>query len=557
MPTQNTTEQSGTGMIRISWIAIISAIFTFVGIVLFASNRETLGLISVFCSVLGILTILVLLERTTNEIRKKLGSEGRQAANLNYESIERLNNSVASIQQTAAEIQNSAIKTDEFVRDVLIRTIKNQTQKSTATITELQKQQHNQFLSEISLFRRATPILGSDATNELSIAPPQASRKPKDTDYSSSFQKLQDFITGATSHDAPRGAKPRVIFVSSNGAGLGHLTRLNAVDKALDVESMFYTMSSAYKMLGKKSHEIIYFPSHGDLMMRGSDWNPLMKEHFSAVVRGYKPDLIVFDGTYVYQGVVATSKELKIPLVWMQRGCWKGEVDRKSTQRHSANKFAKAVLVPGDYGCEETVDVGQGLEPHYLPPVTLIEKSELLSRVDARKMLQLPLDKKLFLIQLGAGNINDISNIRSKALEFVSQLGAEWEPVLVRNPLSHNDSDDNAHSIQAYPLSLYYNAFDAGAFAAGYNTVQESIELNLPAVFVPNPQTKTDDQDRRALTIAGKDLGYLATGEAQLQDAIIKLSVDENRGRIRESMLRHRAPSGAQAAAKAINSLLN
>ena len=309
-------------------------------------------------------------------------------------------------------------------------------------------------------------------------------------------------------------------------------------------------------MIGKKSHEIVYFPSHGDLKMRGADWNPLMKAHFSSVVRGFKPDLIVFDGTYVYQGVVATSKEMKIPLVWMQRGCWKEEVDRQSAQRHSANKFAKSVLVPGDYGCEEIVDVGPGLIPEYLPPITLVERDNLLSREKARDLLHLPQDKKLFLVQLGAGNINDISNIRSMALSYVRALGTDWEPVLVRNPLSQHGEDEEAYSIQAYPLSLYYNAFDAGAFAAGYNTVQESIELGLPAVFVPNPHTKTDDQERRAVTVAEQGLGFVAVDEDQLHEAVVELSKKSVRERIRDAQLSQRQPAGAEYAAKAIGKLL-
>lgn len=309
-------------------------------------------------------------------------------------------------------------------------------------------------------------------------------------------------------------------------------------------------------MIGKKNHEIVYFPSHGDLKMRGADWNPLMKAHFSAVVRGFKPDLIVFDGTYVYQGVVATSKELKIPLVWMQRGCWREEVDKQSAQRHSANKFSKAVLIPGDYGCEEAVDVGPGLTPVYLPPITLVEQDDLLSREEARELLHLPQDKKLFLVQLGAGNINDISNIRSLALTVVRDLGPDWEPVLVRNPLSQHDDGKEAYSIQAYPLSLYYNAFDAGAFAAGYNTVQESIELGLPAVFVPNPHTKTDDQERRALTIAERNLGFVAIDESQLHEAIWELSKDDVRQGIRNAQYHQRQPAGSESAASAIEQLL-
>ncbi|OFQ37366.1 hypothetical protein HMPREF2943_07555 [Corynebacterium sp. HMSC072D12] len=351
--------------------------------------------------------------------------------------------------------------------------------------------------------------------------------------------------------------KPRVLFVSSNGAGLGHLTRLSAVDKNLDSLSLFYTMSSAYKMIGKSSTEAIYFPSHGDLGMVGKLWNPLMEEHFDSVVEGFQPDAIVFDGTYVYRGVISVSKKRRVPLIWMQRGCWKPEVDAKSKQRHRADKFAAMVMVPGDYGCEESVDVGQGMEAVYLPPVTLATRGDLLSREEARAMLGLPKDKKLFLVQLGAGNINDISDIRETALDAVRSLGADWAPVLVRNPLSKNAQESDALSIQAYPLSIYYNAFEAGAFAAGYNTVQESIEMGLPSVFVPNLQTKTDDQGRRASEVQSRGLGLSATDTSELSKTIRMLGKSAVREEIRGRQDLVRAASGGMHAAQAITSFLN
>lgn len=532
-------------MNKTAMAAIVTAISALVGIFLFTAGRPVLGLVFIALFLIGLMAILFQIQLNIVKLRDK------QA---NY----------AKSLQLLTETSDAA---DKFLRDTLIRTIKNQVKGSDErTVAEIKRatlksnaltnDRYNAILKELtSLPVHSNNKVVQGTPNSLSTSP-QTSLKPKETDYSGSFQNLEDYITGTSSRNENPGNKPRVIFVSSNGAGLGHLTRLSAVDKAIDAESMFYTMSSAYKMLGKKNHEIVYFPSHGDLKMRGSDWNPLMQAHFTAVVRGYKPDLIVFDGTYVYRGVIAASKELKIPLVWMQRGCWKDEVDKQSVQRHNAQKFAKSVLIPGDYGCEEIVDVGPGLTPEYLPPITLVEKSQLLTRENARKLLHLPLDKKLFLIQLGAGNINDISNIRSKALTFVKTLGDDWEPVLVQNPLSQDSEESNSYSIQAYPLSLYYNAFDAGAFAAGYNTVQESIELQLPAVFVPNPHTKTDDQERRANTIAKQGLGFVAGDEAQLQNAIHELSKMSTRESIRAAQALLKKPSGATAAAKTIHNLL-
>lgn len=573
--------------------ATISAISILAGILFFAIGMPPVGFIFLSISLLGILTLLLLVLHNLHDWRTNPSARNEKDRETQQQAIVRLDDHVDAIEKSTAEIERLANTTNDFVHDTLVRTIKNQARNSNEQIqstdefikdtlvrtiknqiknsetrttgaidnrfsnaARLQSANQSRVLNELTSIKIALGISNAQYVSEQVVNTPEASRKPKDADYSNSFQKLESYVTSTTRQHQPASSNARVLFVSSNGAGLGHLTRLNAVDKALDAQSMFYTMSSAYKMIGKKSNEIVYFPSHGDLKMNGADWNPLMEEHFTAVVRGFKPDLIVFDGTFVYQGVISTSKELKVPLVWMQRGCWKEEVDKQSAQRHCADKFATAVLIPGDYGCKETVDVGPNLSPEYLPPITLIEKGDLLSREEARTRLHLPLDKKLFLVQLGAGNINDISDIRSKALEFVRELGDDWEPVLVRNPLSQDSDGDNTYSIQAYPLSLYYNAFDAGAFAAGYNTVQESIELQLPAVFVPNPQTKTDDQERRAERIAELNIGFVAADERQLHDAIINLSDDGTRTQIKDNQSSLREPLGAAAAASVIGNIL-
>ncbi len=377
---------------------------------------------------------------------------------------------------------------------------------------------------------------------------------PAVSDFDDAFSTAASRVSDA---HGPKNGSPRVMFVSSNGAGLGHLTRLSAIDKHLGVETMFYTMSSAYRMIGKKSTDIVYFPSHGDLGMAGEKWNPLMEAHFSAIVSAFAPDLIVFDGTYVYRGVIRTSRRLSIPLTWVQRGCWKPEVDRKSKQRHAANKFAHAVIIPGDYGCSEQVDVGGELEPYYVAPVTLVRAEECYSREQARELLGLPKSGKLFLIQLGAGNINDVTNLRESAIMAVNKLGSDWLPVVVRNPLSRDAMDSDALSVQAYPLSLYYNAFDAGAFAAGYNTVQEAVEMQLPSVFVPNEFTKTDDQVARTEALNKSGLAFRALDAAELEQSISQLADDDLRARLRMQLSSKRQGNGAEEASKVLRDILD
>lgn len=349
------------------------------------------------------------------------------------------------------------------------------------------------------------------------------------------------------------GSKKRVLLVTSNGAGLGHLARMSAVASRMKSETLIYTMSSAYSKIGWNRARVIYFPSSGDLGMSSRAWNPLMTAHFSAVLEAFKPDEVIFDGTFVYRGVVAGTQQEGIPLSWLQRGCWKADVDNFSYQRHHPGEICQRVIIPGDFGCEEKVEFAGEIETEYVNPITLLDANESLDRSTACKELGLSPTKKHFLIQVGAGIINDVTSIRDFAANEVASLGNEWQAVLVRNPLSAESLSDEHVSVQAFPLAKYYKAFDAAVLAAGYNSVQESVQMTLPAVFVPNLDTKTDDQFRRANGIQLDQLGLLATTEVEMRNAIHKLSLDSFRRDMVQTMLESQMPNGAGQVARILD----
>ena len=341
----------------------------------------------------------------------------------------------------------------------------------------------------------------------------------------------------------------RVLLVSSNGAGLGHLTRLAAISRFVDGESLIYTLSSAYHVLGKSSKEIVYFPSYGDIGLDGAVWNPLLKAHLGAVVKGFRPDVVVFDGTYVYRGVTAATRQADVPLIWLQRGCWRPEVLKKSTQRKNPEDYVDHIIVPRDYGCRGPEAYMQGnLSTRYVNPVALLGRHELLDRVEARRQLGLPQDKQLFLVQVGAGVLNDTNELKSTAISAIRGLGERWEPVLVANPLKKDFElkQQGVLTFSAYPVLKYLRAFDAAIFAAGYNSVQESVVSELPAIFVPNLQTKTDDQVRRANGMAGDGLGMIATSADEIESAVIKLGDSTHRATIASRLSEAGSRNGAE-----------
>lgn len=353
-----------------------------------------------------------------------------------------------------------------------------------------------------------------------------------------------------------RGFQPQdgpILFVTSNGAGLGHLTRVAAVASNLTRRDFHVvTMSSGYLRAPIPKGNITYFPSYGALGIPAAAWEKHLEKFLGSMVGVYRPSQIVFDGTSVYTPVTTIARRHQIPLTWIQRGCWKQAADRGSVQRHNAAMFVDRVILPGDYGCDETVDLGPGVEPIAVSPVTIVSKEDLLQRDVALKELGLDPTKKYVLAQLGAGVINEVGELMRVVVDC---LPDSLELVTTRNPLKESEFGGDVNVVQAYPIAKYFNAFEFSIQAAGYNSVQEAVSLGLPTVFVPNLETKTDDQARRALTIEGKGYGCSASTTDELRRSVEKLCQEPERLRLSGNLATVRKANGAKEIARILENV--
>lgn len=342
-----------------------------------------------------------------------------------------------------------------------------------------------------------------------------------------------------------------VVLVSSNGAGLGHLTRLEAINRHLSCKTIIYTLSKGYRKLGKNADELVYFPSSATLDLNSRVWNPLLFSHFSAFISTTNPKVIVFDGTFLYSAVVDVARSLRVPLVWIRRGRWKKDVRKSSVQYKTPEKYCDMVIVPGEYAYAEPT-TNAGIVEH-VAPVVVHEKSEVLNRREALEHFGLPDPNKYVLVQLGAGNINDIDEWVETACEEVLRLGKEWVPVLLNNPLNGDRHlPDGAVIIEAFPIGTYLKAFEFIVVAAGYNSVQEAVASEIPIIAVPNLHTVTDDQLARALSIDSAGLGVSVTKLNELQAAIQRLASPEVRLAIKNAQSAELKANGAQQIAEII-----
>lgn len=358
-----------------------------------------------------------------------------------------------------------------------------------------------------------------------------------------------EFNTALLSSDRGerRGVLARVLMVTTNGAGLGHLTRCLALAHALPDEVVvdIVTMSTAAPLVTDERVAVHYHPSKDVLGLSQSEWDARFGQYLVRMLRASGSDVVLFDGTFIYRPVHEITRRLMIPLVWVCRGCWRD--GRTTEQTLAPAEFVDGVLLPDDYGAPGDFPINGALLPVLqTPPLVGRRRGTALQRAAALAELGLDDDRHHVLIQLGAGNIDATTEKVRTAVQAVLALGERWVPVLLDSPIARTlaEASPNVVRIRRYPIAPLFAAFEFAITAAGYNAVQEAVVHQLPVLLVPNTETVTDDQVKRARGAAEQGLALCAETPDEIASGVIAL-VDA--GVRREMSATQHARTGAEA----------
>lgn len=351
----------------------------------------------------------------------------------------------------------------------------------------------------------------------------------------------------------------RCLFIGSNGAGLGHVTRLLAIARRLpDVEIIFGTMSKAIPLLAQAGYVTEYIPTVRALDIEGRTWNAYLEQRVQGLLRQYEPDLLAFDGTMPYAGLVRALRSAPdVRKVWVRRAMWRPSYGRTALERRSEFDL---VIEPGEVATD--LDIGatflQRDGATRVGPILSHDSDELLERDVARHELGLPLEATIGLVLLGAGNINDLGSPTQVIVEAFRETGVRT--VVAESPISersiHLPAD--VEEVRLYPIAPYYRAFDLAVSASGYNSFHELIAHGVPTLFVPNLETKLDDQWARAefASETGAGLAVVNVDPEEVGPEIRRLADPAVRAELRAVCASVWPGNGAEDAATAIRQLL-
>jgi UDP:flavonoid glycosyltransferase YjiC (YdhE family) len=314
--------------------------------------------------------------------------------------------------------------------------------------------------------------------------------------------RLHRLVGQRSSSGQVKPARKRVLFLSSNGVGIGHLTRLLAIARRMPnaIEPVFATLSQAMPVVEQAGYPVEYLPFHVYANCDPRDWNEWLAEHLTQIIDFHGARAVVFDGGPPYGGLLeAVAPRRDVKLIWVRRGLWREA--QNSAEAIRRQHFFDLIIEPSDVA--EAMDRGATAANRALAlkvrPIRLLDREELLDRATAASRLGLAPDKPAMLIQLGSGWNRDLASIVDSVLKTLAGRPAV-QPVLAEwlTSASRLDLWPGVRRLRGFPISKYYNAFDFTISAAGYNSFNEIISFGLPAIFMANEHAMLDAQGARA-----------------------------------------------------------
>jgi UDP:flavonoid glycosyltransferase YjiC (YdhE family) len=356
-------------------------------------------------------------------------------------------------------------------------------------------------------------------------------------------------------------AAPRIVFYAVNGLGLGHVTRLLSIARALrrlvpGAEVLFLTSSEADNVIYREGFAAVKVPSktiREECGLRKTSYLKMVQSVTWNTLAAFDPDVLVVD-TYP----TGSFEELIPVLRWRQRNVF---VFREQRPEAAGSELLQASLRLYDLLIiphEDVAQVGPVPEPakaRAVGPILIRERDELPSRAEARRALGLPEEGTLLYTSFGGGGDPEGARALGLTAQAVRELPGV-KLVVGAGPLLREPPPPPEGALVLtgrYPALDFLPAFDAAVAAAGYNAVHELLYAGIPSVFVPF-ERMVDDQEKRARAVAsaGAGLACVPLTREGLMRSVSELLRPEVRQRLAAVARKQVKQNGATRAAKAI-----
>lgn len=356
-------------------------------------------------------------------------------------------------------------------------------------------------------------------------------------------------------------ARPRILYFTSNGVGMGHLTRVLASARRHRemAEPIVVSMSRAFGVARDEGIMAEYIPFSRGTDLPPARWHANLRAELAEMFRFYRPQVVALDGNVPYVGLQDALADFPdLWAVWIRRAMWPPGVGETSLA--GRDQF-DASIEPGELAATFDRGLTRNLrrEAKLVAPITYLRPGEALARRPARVVLGLDPDRPAMFLQLGSGNNFRTRELRQQIIDTLKFRDPLVQIVVGQWQISH-DSDDEPEGvtvIRSFPFSRFLNAFDFAVAIAGYNTFHENLAAALPTVFLSNDHHEQDEQWLRADYARIRGLAFAArTDNAfDITRAVLEICNPKRQDALRQACLRLSPKNGADEVARYLTDL--
>jgi UDP-N-acetylglucosamine:LPS N-acetylglucosamine transferase len=357
----------------------------------------------------------------------------------------------------------------------------------------------------------------------------------------------------------------RWLLVAQDGWGLGHVSRQLGLARELrrlapGDEFLFLTYSDATHLIAAEGFASVKLPA--------PEWFRKTEDHHiddqrrlwvsiavtNATATTYQPDAVVLDTFPVgNRGEFAIFQRLNCRRFLIAR-----EVRKPLAhwEYHESLPRFHALLAPYAEG-EVALPAPAGVPVHWVGPILVRNRQDLLSRAEARARLGLPREGRCCLVSFGGGGNPAYPRLEAWALQLAA-AHPDWHFAFATPPLLQGAKADlgltNAGRFAYYPMAECYSAFDAALSTVG-SSAYELAFMGVPSILVPDvsPQ-KDEDFEAKARRVLGEKGGFVvkAFDQAGLATAFAAMNDPARLAAMTEDRATQTLPNGAVNAAAAM-----
>ncbi|MEO3431498.1 glycosyltransferase [Pelagibius sp. CAU 1746] len=354
----------------------------------------------------------------------------------------------------------------------------------------------------------------------------------------------------------------RWLFVAQDGWGLGHVSRQLGLARELrrlrpNDEHLILTYSEATHLIAAEGFASIKIPAsqpHLPAEQRYLDeesrqWLAAALAH--TVLTNFRPQAVVLDTFPIgLHGELAMA--LRLP-------CYRFLIAREVSRtlphweyQESLSHF-HALLAP--YGeAEIDLPIPRGLPLHWVGPVLVRTKNDLLPRAEARQRLGLPQDGPVCLVSFGGGGNPHYDRLEQWVLALAAGF-PHWHFAFTRPPLLRQaqrpPGPGNVSHFAYFPMAECYAAFDTAISSTG-SSAYELAHMGVPSILVPStsPQ-QIEDHLQKARRILGQNGGFIvsAMDSEALASAFAAMDTPARLSAMKEDRAKLNFQNGAERAA--------